>query len=282
MKRHGRLSHKAIAATGAACLLIAGTVAAQSGGEPWWIEADIASPIDVVTQDGSVAISTLGFSGSLAKAKANYPETGEYIGCTMTALPDNGQLVRCAARTASGETLSCESLYLGSELDFRKALTLTAAQSINADSFIVVSVEEDGEDCLSITVSNSSADFLVLEGGGTGDGGVESCNMSNSVNLGAFGGSPKSVPNDGCAVVTQFAQPFFQYGPNRTMQLQNPSGSTGYPLQYEYKQSCTGASGTGTFNATWHDQFLPGMNDQCPLYIKLEGNGSGNISLSYF
>jgi hypothetical protein len=248
--------------------------------EPWWIETDIAPSIDAVTQDGSVVVNEFGISGSLAKAKANYPDTGEYIGCKVTSFPDNGQFVTCAARDADGQTRSCESIYLGSGLDLRQVLNINAAQSISADSLILVEIPTDGDDCGSITVSNSSADFLVLEGGGTG--GVESCNESNSTNLGGFGSGSTSVPNDGCAVITQFAQPWFTYGPNRTMQLQNPSGATSYPVDYEYQQTCTGAEGSGSFEHQWDDQYLPGISDQCPLYIKLDGDGAGAINLGYF
>jgi hypothetical protein len=256
-----------------------GTVAAQSS-EPWWTETDIADSADVVTMDGSVAVNANLATGHIKKAAANYPDTGEYIGCVITTAPGDGQFLTCAARDADGGELTCDSIYGDGPVEFtqREQTAILAAASINENSFIGFSVVS-GE-CDTVTVSNSSADFLASEGGGTG--GVEDCTVSNSVNLGAFGGPAVSVPNDSCAAVVQFAQPFWNYGPGRTLQLQNPAGNTAYPLSYEYKQACTGANGTGTFNATWDNQYLPGISDQCPLFIKLNGPGSSSITLNYF
>jgi hypothetical protein len=256
-----------------------GTVAAQSS-EPWWTETDIADSADVVTMDGSVAVNANLATGHIKKAAANYPDTGEYIGCVITTAPGDGQFLTCAARDADGGELTCDSIYGDGPVEFtqREQTAILAAASINENSFIGFSVVS-GE-CDTVTVSNSSADFLASEGGGTG--GVEECDLNNSVNLGAFGGSSVSVPNDACAKVVQFAQPFWNYGPGRTMQLQNPSGTTSYPLDYEYAQACTGASGSGTFDSGWDDQYLPGISDQCPLFIKLKGNGSGTFGLNYY
>ncbi len=284
MTRKKRWSLKATAMTVSVVLLGVGTVAAQSTGGPWWVTSGLVFVVDATAPaDGRVVIDTdWGFSGSVAKAKANYPDTGEYIGCTVSSIPDDGQFLRCAARNAAGETAYCDSLYEGSALDLRKIGILNAAASINADSFITVrfNISGNGGDCDEVTISNTSADFLVYEGGGTG--GVASCNMGNSTNLGAFGSAPVTVPNDACVVVTQFAQPWFSYGPNRTMQLQNAAGSTAYPLGYEYDQSCTGASGSGSFNFEWNDQYLPGLSDECALFIKLDGDGSGDVALKYY
>jgi hypothetical protein len=82
--------------------------------------------------------------------------------------------------------------------------------------------------------------------------------------------------------VTEFAQPNFPYGPNRTMQLQAPAGTTTFPLPYEFEQTCTSAAGGGSISALWHDQYRPGLSDACQLYIKLGGDGSGTIALAYF
>lgn len=268
-------SRKATAASVGLALLGGGTVAAQSM-EPWWISTDLAPAAVVSVQNGAVAINSSGglFSGSIARAKSKFDTTGEYIGCNVTSFGDNGQFINCAARNAQGQTASCESVFLGSTLTFAQTAMLSAAMNINADSYVLVS--HNGGNCQSITVSNTSANFLVNEGG------VASCNAGNSVDIGAFSGSAVSVPNNGCAKVTKFAKPYFPYGPGRTMQLQNPSGTTSYPLSYEYSQSCTGAYGAGSFTAVWNDQFLPGISDACTLYIKFFGNGSGSISLKYF
>jgi len=277
-----QLSKRAIQLSTGVVLLMVGAVAAQVIEEPWWTEWDIADSADVVTMDGSVAVN-LGAqlaTGSILKAKANYPTTGEYIGCSVTAIPDNGQFLTCVARDAAGEQLFCESIIAAGPTDFtlRQQTILMAAASINENSFMGFSAA--GGECTSVTVSNSSADFLAA-GSGSG-GGVESCTSNNSIDLGAFGSAPVSVVNDSCVTVTQFAQPNFPYGPNRTMQLQNPAGTTAYPLAYEFQQTCTGAAGEGSFAAGWNDQYLPGLSDACPLYIKLGGDGSGTIELAYF
>lgn len=271
----------ALGVVAASMVLGVGTVAAQSS-EPWWTEYDIADSADVVTMDGSVAVNLNQATGSLRKARENFPDTGEFIGCVITTAPDDGQFITCAARDADGEELRCDSGFGTGANDYtrREQAAILAAASIDENSFIGFGTDGPDDECFFITVSNSSVDFLANEGGGTG--GVGECDQDNSVNLGAFGSFPRSVPNDGCATVVQFAQPWWNYGPGRTMQLQNPGGTTQYPVDYEYAQQCTGASGAGTFESEWDDQYLPGLSDECPLYIKLLGDGGGTISLKYY
>lgn len=277
-----RGSRIAIGIVASSVLLGVGTVGAQMVEVKWWEEADIAESADFVTMDGSVVVNGNQATGSIRVAKENFPETGEYIGCVATSYHDNGQYVTCAARDAEGNELKCDSHLAEGTANYtmREQSMILAAAAIDESSFIGFATDGPDDECFFVTVSNSSADFLASEGGGTG--GVEDCDQSNSVNLGPFGGSSVSVPNDACATVVQFAQPWWNYGPNRTMQLQNPSGTTQYPLDYEYNQDCTGASGSGTFEHAWDDQYLPGISDQCPLYIKLFGSGGATVSLNYF
>lgn len=282
MMRGKRGSQVAIGVTAAVLGVGVGTVAAQSMGTPWWTQTGLVVPADVTVNDGSVSVYGTAFSGSIAKAKANFPTTGEYIGCKVTAVANNGQTIECAARDADGVTGSCFLNVTDANLGRREAVFINTISSIGPDSYVTIDYNGGTGQCLAVSLSQTSADFLAFEGGNGGGGGVSECEQSNSTNLGGFGGSGAAVNDAGCAMVAQFAQPFFSYGPDRTMQLQNPAGTTSYPLAYEYAQSCTGASGSGTFDAAWDDQFLPGLSDACPLYIKLGGSGAGTITLSYF
>ncbi len=278
-----RWSRTATAVAVGALVLGGGTVAAQSQGEdPWWWNVFATGPTYFQSTDGEVSIDTdnpLGFdimSGNLGKAKANFEETGEYIGCQILTNPTDGQYVMCAARDRYGNTLYCESQFVQSTFLLREHMLLNAAVNLTDSHYISVNVDRVTGQCRSIQVMASSADFLADR-----ESPTSACTEANSVDLGAFGGSPISVPNDACVKVTRFAKPFWQYGPNRTMQLQNPSG-TAYPTPYEFEQSCTNATGSGQFDGNFDDQYLPGISDACPLFIHLMGNGNGIISLRYW
>jgi hypothetical protein len=261
-----------------------GTVAAQSQQPtPWWHDVFQTGPIFGHSERGEVTISTDGplpyfvMSGNLGKAKQLFPTTGEYIGCQIFSDPNDGQFITCAARDAEGGTLECTSIYVQSTFLLREHMLLNAAVNLTDSHYVVVNVDPLTQECLSVQVMASSADFLADGGPSTpGD-----CNELNAVDLGGFGGPPVSVPTDACVSVSQFAQPDWSYGPNRTMQLQNSAGS-GYPVTYEYVQSCTGASGSGQFDGNFDDQYLPGLSDACPLFIKLLGDGNASLSLRYW
>ncbi len=281
MRSTRRWSRTATACAAGAIALGVGTVAAQSMDDPWWYDVFQTGPLAAQSVNGEVRIvrnTVLGYhlmSGNLGRARQEFPETGEYIGCQVLTDPNDGQFITCAARAANGDTLECTTIYSANNFMMREHMMLNAALNLTDTHYVAVPVDPITGECLAMQVMAASADFL-------GEGELPNpmpCTGTNSIDLGVFGGSPVSVRNDACVKVTQFAP--WAYGPNRTMQLQNPSGS-GYPIPFDYQQTCTGASGSGQFDHSFDDHYLPGISDACPLFIKLRGSGNGNISLRYW
>jgi hypothetical protein len=227
-----------------------------------------------IDTDGPLPFYTM--SGNLGKARQAFETTGEYIGCQIITDVTDGQFITCAARDELGNTLECTTIFTAGEFMQREQMLLNAGLSLTDSHYVSVTVDPNNFRCISLQVLASSADFLA-----DGEPPLAQCTEADSIDLGAFGGSPVTVPNNACVKVTQFAQPNWTYGPGRTMQVQS-SGGTSYPVGYEYTQSCTGASGAGQFDSAFDDQYLPGLSDQCPLFIKLMGSGSGSITLRYW
>lgn len=278
-KRWARLA--AGAAAGVLALGV-GSVAAQSTEEPWWHEVFGTGPANGQSDTGEVTIvrnPALGFdlmSGNLGRARQEFQAgTGEYIGCQVFTDPNDGQFLDCAARDAFGATLECTTMYEPGQFELRQHMMLNAALNLTDTHYVAVAVNRLSGECASLQVMAASADFLAPREP------LSECTESNSVDLGPFGGSPVSVPNNACAKVTRFAKPTWKYGPNRTMQLQNPAGNV-YPLEFDYKQACTNRQGSGRFDQNFDDQYLPGLSDACTLFIKLKGQGDGLISLRYW
>lgn len=281
MRFKNRWSRAATACAAGALALGLGTVAAQSQQETWWHSIFQSGPIFGQSEFGEVTITPAGpapynvMSGNLGRARQSFSTTGEYIGCQVFTDITDGQFITCAARDAAGNTAECTTIFAPSEFALREHMLLNAALNLTDSHFVAIQSDPLTGYCLSLQVLASSADFLA-----DGESSSETdCTLSNSVDLGVFGGSPISVPNNACVKVTQFAD--WPYGPNRTMQVQSPSG-TAYPVPYTYEQSCTGASGSGQIDAAFDDQYLPGLSDACPLFIKLQAGGSGAISLRYW
>ncbi|HEY6724635.1 MAG TPA: hypothetical protein VI197_11415 [Polyangiaceae bacterium] len=281
MRLINRWARVATAAAAGALVLGVGTVAAQSTGDPWWHEIFQAGPDNGQSEQGEVAIvrnPALGFdlmSGSLGRAKQAFPETEEYIGCQVFTDPNDGQFLTCAARDAFGSTLECTTLYEPGEFQLRQHMMLNAALNLTDTHYVAIAVNRNSGECASLQVMAASADFLAPREP------LSECTEQNSVDLGPFGGSPVIVPNNACVKVTRFAKPSWKYGPNRTMQLQNPAGNA-YPVEFDYKQVCTNQKGSGRFDHNFDDQYLPGLSDTCTLFIKLKGRGNGIISLRYW
>ena len=281
MRSNNRWSRRAIAGATGVLALGLGTVAAQSQPETWWHDIFQIGPIWGQSEFGEVTITSgvTGpydvMSGNLGRARQSFASTGEYIGCQVFTDITDGQYLTCAARDAQGNTLECSNIFTPGEFMLREHMLLNAALNLTDSHFVAVQVNPLTGACVSLQVLASSADFLA-------DGeppNEEECTLSNSIDLGVFGGSPVTVPNNACVKVTEYAP--WPYGPGRTMQLQSPSGSA-YPVPYQYAQSCTGASGSGQIDAAFDDQYLPGLSDACPLFIKLMSDGNGVISLRYW
>lgn len=281
MKLTNRWSRTATACAAGALVLGLGTVAAQSQGDFWWHNIFDTGPAFGHSVQGEVTISIGGpgpfdsMSGNLGRARASFPQTGEYIGCQVTTDFMDGQTLTCAARDAEGNDFQCITQFTPGGFAMREHMLLNAALNLTDSHYLVVNVDPDTQECVSLQVMASSADFLA-EGGSPTPG---NCSSTNSVDLGPFGGSPVTVATNACVKVTAFAS--WPYGPNRTMQVQNPSGNS-YPVPFTYQQSCTGANGSGQFDHNYDDQFLPGMSDACPLFIKLQGSPTGTIALRYW
>jgi len=271
-----------IAAAGAigAFALGVGTVAAQSASEPWWWDAfqaggdvnqSLVGEVRIVknTEAGDI------MSGNLGRARRDFPVTGEYIGCHIMTNPDDGQFITCAAKDTLGTVLACKLQFEPGEFELRQHMMLNAALNLTDSNYVAITVDPSTGECISLEVIASSADFLAPREP------LSMCTESNSIDLGSFGGSPITVPGNACVKVTKFAKPNWKYGPNRTMQLQNPT-ATAYPVPLEYKQACTGAKGTGQFDFHYDNQYLPGLSDACTLFIKLKGKSNQTIALRYW
>lgn len=282
MRLSKRWARVATAAAAGAVALGVGTVAAQSTGDPWWHEVFATGPDNGQSETGEVTIAPNFFpgldmmSGNLGRARQGFQAgTGEYIGCQVFTDPSDGQFLTCAARDAAGNELECLTQFTANEFALREHMMLNAALNLTDTHYVAVTVSRTSGECTTLQVMAASADFLAPREP------LSECTESNSVDLGPFGGSPVTVPNNACVKVTKFAKPNWKWGPNRTMQLQNPSGNV-YPVEFDYKQACTNRAGSGRFDSNFDDQYLPGLNDTCTLFIKLKGQGNGLISLRYW
>lgn len=272
-----------VVGAGAVALGVVGTVAAQSTGDPWWHDVFGIQPLVGHSTEGEVAISKGDprltydlMSGSLGRARQEFQAgSDEYIGCQVFTDPSDGQFLTCAARDALGETLECTTMFEPGEFELRQHMMLNAALNLTDQHYVIIAVDRAEGFCASLQVMAASADFLVPREP------LSECTELNSVDLGPFGGSPVIVPNNACVKVTRFAKPNWRYGPNRTMQVQNPTGNA-YPVEFDYKQACTNKQGSGRFDHNFDDQYLPGLSDACTLFIKLKGGGNGIISLRYW
>ena len=278
-KRWARIA--AASTVGAMALVGAGTVAAQSGTGPWWWAVFQAGDLASQSLAGEVRIvhneAGTVMSGNLGRARRDFPITGEYIGCQIMTNPDDGQFVTCAARDSLGAVADCTLQFEPGEFELRQHMMLNAAVNLTDSNYIAVTMDPVTEECISLEVMASSADFLAPREP------LSMCTESNSIDLGVFGGSPITVAANACVKVTKFAKPNWKYGPNRTMQLQNPTASANaYPIPIEYKQTCTGAKGTGQFDFHYDNQYLPGLSDACTLFIKLKGKSNQTIALRYW
>ena len=114
------------------------------------------------------------------------------------------------------------------------------------------------------------------------DGGVcvpisNPCSELLATDLGAPG-NRVTVRNDSCLRVRDAYPVWWE---TRTMQLQNTDNGT-YPVPFTWSNSCAGGSGTGLFDGDWQSRFLSPTNSDCATVIKLNGDGSGNLSLIYY
>lgn len=104
------------------------------------------------------------------------------------------------------------------------------------------------------------------------------CDEDSAVDLG-IDGAVKNVPSNACLRVRD-AYPTW-WGNNLNMKLQ-ASGASGFPLDFEWQNTCSGGSGTGEFTASWAEPQLPSIDSSCATLIQLEGDGSQNVNVTYY
>jgi hypothetical protein len=268
------------AATLAGVVGIVGTGLAQSGGIPPWEELEISSHFALApaNANGTVSVDTNAMyaSGSLQVAKVNYQTTGEFIGCHVRVTPYDGNLIRCAARDAGGNTLTCAKTVGTDELLSEEGQSwqtmMTAIAAMGETTHLRIQADDVGGDdyeCQHIYFANSSADFLASNPG---------CTEETAVDLGSDG-HETTVASDACVRVRD---QYPWWWNTKVMLFQNVNGTTEFPIPFEWVNTCSGSSGSGVFTNNWQDKFLNTTNSACPTLIKLNGSGAGTIRLRYW
>lgn len=115
-------------------------------------------------------------------------------------------------------------------------------------------------------------EYFTLKGSEGGE-----CDESTAIDMGGPG-NYVTVDNDACLMVRD-AYPFW-WG-TRTMRLLNSSGSS-YPVSLDWENNCAGSSGSATFNGNWQMKSIGPTNDDCATFIKLNGDGAGTITFTYY
>ena len=110
---------------------------------------------------------------------------------------------------------------------------------------------------------------------------VNECTEEIAVDLGDTG-KFVTVPSNGCVKVTQYP---IWWGTDRTMNFMNPGGtpsSDDYPLPFTWENTCGDSTGNEAFEKDWESIFIPNISDECATLINLLGNGSRNVTLTYY
>lgn len=278
--RRGLKKRLAIGAAVAGVLGVVGTGFAQSGGGiPPWEELLITHIfLDPSNADGTVSVdlNNLYAAGSIEVAKAKYKTTGEFVGCHVRVTPFDGNLIRCAARDAAGNTLSCTKVVGTDELLTEEGQAwqtmMTAIAAMGETTHLRIQAQDVGApeyECQHIYFANSSADFLASNPG---------CTEETAVDLGRDG-HETTVASDACVRVRD---QYPWWWNTKVMLFQNVGGTTGLPIPFEWVNTCSGSSGSGVFTHNWQDNYLNTTDSDCATLIKLNGNGNGTIRLRYW
>lgn len=105
-----------------------------------------------------------------------------------------------------------------------------------------------------------------------------SCSAATATDLGAPGQVTR-VSNAACLRI-QNGYPSW-WGTSRTFQFQSQASGT-YPVPFTWSNSCAGTSGTQSFTADWQTHVLGPASSACATVIQLNGNGAGQVSLTYY
>ncbi len=137
--------------------------------------------------------------------------------------------------------------------------------------------DDDSNDCSNcFAVEQGTGGSTGSGGGSPGPGNVAQCNSGNSTDLGAPG-TTSNVQNDACLKV-EGGYPGW-WG-SRQMNLQNESNGT-VPLSFDWTNACAPASSSNAFSGEWQTLTLGNTSAECPTFIKLNGNGSGQTRIKY-
>lgn len=155
------------------------------------------------------------------------------------------------------------------------SVVLSGAQTVNPTftAPALTSAETMGfqvEVCDSSTCDTATV-AITLQAPSTG------CTAANSVNIGTQGGDV-TVSASGCVMISQFPS-WWQYAEPRALQFGVTTVGT-FPIPFTWSQACSNTSGSATFTSAWQDKLLPGIIDDCPVFIDL--NGNGNVSLRWY
>jgi len=101
--------------------------------------------------------------------------------------------------------------------------------------------------------------------------------ISAAIDMGAEHAST-SVANNACLQVSKYPRSWNPYMHTVIIQLQ--SGGTGWPVSFGYA-NCSRV-GSGNLGQPWQQAVLQPVSASCPTLVKLKGNGSANVSLTWW
>lgn len=95
------------------------------------------------------------------------------------------------------------------------------------------------------------------------------CSIGTAIDLGDRN-AQITVPSDACVKVSQY--PSWWMWTNGLVTLQSGAGT--FPVPVSYEDGCTGSSSSFTFTSAWQSQPIGEHTGNCPVLIRLGGNGT--------
>jgi hypothetical protein len=137
-------------------------------------------------------------------------------------------------------------------------------QPCGADADCASGSCDDGV-CVSCSDGFENADEGGVDCGGSEPGcpACPRCDADSSVDLGGVG-FISTVAGDACARITAF--------PGYPPTLIDTYEAGTFPLTFSYRQECSGATGTGQFDAAFDRVTLAGLSTACPVVFDFAGN----------
>lgn len=109
-------------------------------------------------------------------------------------------------------------------------------------------------------------------------GGAASCTLASAKDLGARSSS-STITNDACIKISQFPD-WWNWGSQKTT-LQAQWGN-GFPVSLNWEDTCTGEKGSSSIAAAYQSAGVGQHTRVCPVVIKLGGDGSSTISVTWY